>query len=248
MSDDYTIADHEFRDDDAYAFGKYRLTLRWLESLGTRGTLLNIGCGAGQFNALAAGLGFTVHGFEPDPEAFALALGNLPPERCDVQQLGIEEIPGERVADVIVMHDVLEHIEDEASTVARLATLLKPDGVLVTSVPALPTLFGYHDEQLGHFRRYTRRTLRAALQPAFRIDRLRYYGTTMVPVTLWFSRIRRAPYPTADAAGGGFTGRALGALCRAEARIPGPLGTSLVCMARPRADQCRPTTSSTNSS
>lgn len=231
MSDDYTIADHEFRDDDVYALGKYRLTARWLAALDTRGTLFNIGCGAGQFNAMAVDLGYTVHAFEPDPQAFGLAVANLPSKRCDVQQLGVADIPGEHVADVIVMHDVLEHIEDEGAAVARLAKLLKPDGALILSVPALPLLFGYHDEQLGHFRRYTRRTLRAALESAFRIDRLRYYGTTLVPVTLWYSRLRRKPYPTADAAGGGITGKVLALACRAEERVPGPIGTSLICMA-----------------
>jgi len=233
MTDAYTAADHEFRDDDAYALGKYQLTRRWLEQLNGRGTLLNIGCGAGHFNILAVELGFDVHGFEPDPRAFALAITHLPSQRCEVQQLGIEEIQGEHVADVIVMHDVLEHIKDEDSTVDRIATLLKPRGVLVLSVPAMPSLFGYHDEQLGHHRRYTRRTLRAALEPKFRIDRLRYYGATMIPVTLWFSRIRRESYPTANVARGGITGRALAAVCRMEERLPGPLGTSLVCMAHP---------------
>jgi len=235
LSDDYTIADHEFRDDDVYALGKYQLTKRWLQPLATRGTLLNIGCGAGQFNRTAVELGFDVHGYEPERKAFALAVTNKPSRRCDVQQLGLEEIAGEHTADVIVMHDVLEHIENESAAVARVATLLKPDGLLVMSVPAMPALFGYHDEQLGHYRRYTRRTLRAALQPAFQIDRLRYYGATLIPVTLWFSRLRRQPYPTANAAGGGLMGNALAMVCRVEERIPGPLGTSLVCMARPRS-------------
>jgi 2-polyprenyl-3-methyl-5-hydroxy-6-metoxy-1,4-benzoquinol methylase len=233
MSDDYTIADHEFRDDDIYALGKYQLTSRWLRSIDTRGTLFNIGCGAGQFNTMAADLGFTVRGFEPDPEAFALAQANRPPGPSTVQQLGVEQIEGEHVADVIVMHDVLEHIEDEAATVAHIRRLLKPDGVLVMSVPALPSLFGYHDEQLGHYRRYTRRSLRSALQTSFGIVHLRYYGTTLIPVTLWFSRIRRQPYPTANVAGGGLAGKALQILCQAEQRLPGPVGTSLVCMARP---------------
>lgn len=232
MSNDYTIADHEFRDDDAYAHGKYQLTARWLASIGAHGTLLNIGCGAGQFNGIAVALGFDVHGFEPDSRAYALAAARSSSDGCDVQQLGIEAIPGQHVADVVVLHDVLEHIEDEVSVVERLAALLKPEGVLVISVPALPSLFGYHDEQLGHFRRYTRRTLRAALEPTFEIDRLRYYGTTMVPVTLWYSRLRRKPYPTAAAAGSGLKGRVLDLACRAEQRIPGPIGTSLVCMAR----------------
>lgn len=233
MNDDYTIADHEFRDDDLYALGKYQLSRRWLQPLGSRGVLLNIGCGAGQFNAMGVDLGYTVQGFEPDPEACALAKASQPPEHCEVKQLGIEDIPGEHIADVIVMHDVLEHIEDEASTVTRLSTLLKPNGSLILSVPALPSLFGYHDEQLGHYRRYTRRTLRAALEPTFRLDRLRYYGVTMIPVTLWFSRIQRRPYPAGSVAAGGFGAKVLAAMIAAEVRVPGPLGTSLVCMAQP---------------
>ena len=235
MSDDYTNADHEFRDDDAYAFGKYELTARWLQPLQRRGHLLNIGCGAGQFNRMAVELGFDVHGYEPDPKAYALAVANRPADHCEVQQLGLQDITGEGIADIIVMHDVLEHIADEGAAVDHVARLLKRDGVLVMSVPALPSLFGYHDEQLGHYRRYTRRTLRAALEPAFRIDRLRYYGTALIPITLWFSRLRRRPYPTANVAGGGLTGRALALVCRAEERIPGPLGTSLVCLAYPRS-------------
>ncbi len=231
MSDEYTISDHEFRDDDAYAFGKYLLTARWIRPLETRGLLLNIGCGAGQFNELAVDLGFVVRGFEPDAQAFALAEKNLPARRCKVEQLGLEEIPREAAADVIVMHDVLEHIENETAAVAHVASLLKPSGVLVLSVPALPALFGYHDEQLGHWRRYTRRTLRAALERAFRIERMRYYGLTMLPLTLWYSRIRRSPYPTANVAGGGLSSRVFGAVCRVEERLPSPLGTSLVCMA-----------------
>jgi SAM-dependent methyltransferase len=227
----YTIADHEFRDDDAYAIGKYRLTARWLDRLPIRGSLLNVGCGAGQFNELAVGLGYEVRAFEPDPAAFALARAACPPG-CEISQVGLDEIPGIGIADVIVMHDVLEHLADDRAAVTRLGELLAPGGLLIVSVPAMPRLFGYHDEQLGHFRRYTRRTLRGALEPSFTIERLRSYGTTMIPITAWYSRLRRRPYPTAGASGGGLVAGALDLVCRIEERVPGPLGTSLVCRAR----------------
>lgn len=233
LDESYTIADHEFRDDDVYAIGKYRLTARWLRTLRGQGVLYNIGCGAGHFNTLASELGFGVRAFEPDPNAFALARASTP-KGCDVQQLGLDAIPGTAVADVVVMHDVLEHLEDDRDAVRHLAMLLKPAGTLVLSVPALPALFGYHDEQLGHYRRYTRRTLRAALEPTFKIKHLRFYGTTLMPITLWYSRLRRRPYPTAGASNTGVVARVLSLICRVEQRIPGPLGTSLICLARPR--------------
>src|SRR3954451_5611820 len=69
----YTLDDHEQRDSDPYALGKYALTLRWLQHREHGPKLLNIGCGGGVFNDHAAAVGFVVHGVEPDPPAFALA-------------------------------------------------------------------------------------------------------------------------------------------------------------------------------
>lgn len=232
LSPRYTQADHEFRDDDEYAASKYRLTLKWLRKAGARGVMYHIGCGAGLFNEDAVHAGFAVEAFEPDPRAFRRALANRPAASCSVHQLGIEGIVGDEVADVIVMHDVLEHLADDHDAVERLHRLLKPDGILILSVPAMQWLFGYHDEQLGHFRRYRKRSLRTVVQPRFDIRRIRYFGASMIPLTLWFSRWRRRPYPTSTAGGDGLVARAFRTLCRAEERFPGPVGTSLLCEAR----------------
>lgn len=135
--------------------------------------------------------------------------------------------------DSVLAVNVLEHIDDDRSAVERLRRLVVDDGRLVLSVPAMPSLFGYHDEQLGHYRRYTRHALEAVLAPAFVIERLRYFGFTLVPVTAYYSRLRRRPYPTGSAESGVLS-RAFRSLCALEARVPAPLGTSLVCLARPR--------------
>jgi hypothetical protein len=131
------------------------------------------------------------------------------------------------------MHDVLEHIEDDRAALARLHRLLVEDGHLVLSVPALPSLFGFHDEQLGHYRRYTRRSLRSVLSAAFDVQRMRYFGLGFLPITAYYSRFRRRPYPIGSV-GSGVVSRAFRGLCALEARVPSPLGTSLVCLARPR--------------
>jgi 2-polyprenyl-3-methyl-5-hydroxy-6-metoxy-1,4-benzoquinol methylase len=230
----YTTVDHEFRESDAYAQGKYRLTLRWLRDHRPGALLYNVGCGGGLFNRMAVDAGFHVQGFEPDPVAFELARRDCPEHGCAVHQLGVDEIEGEDVADVIVMHDVLEHIEDDRAVVERLRRLLVDDGVLVISVPALPSLFGFHDEELGHHRRYTRSSLRRVLAGEFEIIRLRYYGLTFIPITAYYSRFRRRPYPTSSTESG-MTSAAFRALCAVEGRVPTPLGTSLICLARPRA-------------
>jgi SAM-dependent methyltransferase len=228
----YDLADHQFRESDPYAIGKYRVTARWLRSLPTRGVLYNIGCGSGEFNEMAVQLGFIVEAFEPDAATFALAVGRRPTTRCQVRPLPLGAIPGQSVADVVVMHDVLEHIEDDPDAVAQVARILKPGGVLVVTVPALPALYGFHDEQLKHFRRYTRRSVRGLLGPIFDVDRIRYYGATLIPITWWFSRFRRRPYPTSTVASGGLMAGVLAGVCRVEGRMRAPIGTSLVAMCR----------------
>jgi 2-polyprenyl-3-methyl-5-hydroxy-6-metoxy-1,4-benzoquinol methylase len=238
VSNSYAALDHEFRESDAYAQGKYHVTLRWLRGRRPGSLLYNVGCGGGLFNRLAVDAGFRVEAFEPDPIAFELAQRDCPEQDCTVHRLGVGEIEGEEVANVIVMHDVLEHIEDDGSAVKRLRRLLVSDGILVISVPALPSLFGLHDEQLGHYRRYTRRSLRRALSGQFEITRVRYFGLAFIPVAAYYSRFRRRPYPTSSAESGVMSA-GLRALCAVEGRVPTPVGTSLICLARPRSPGTR---------
>jgi 2-polyprenyl-3-methyl-5-hydroxy-6-metoxy-1,4-benzoquinol methylase len=226
----YTWFDHVARDVDPYAAAKYRLTLDWLRRYGfSSDVIYNIGCGSGVFTSHAADAGFKVKAFEPDPSAYHLALRALP-AGCTVEMLGLQEIDSANEAKVIVMHDVLEHLPDSSRAVAQLHRLLRPEGLLVVSVPALPFLFGYHDEQLGHYRRYTKRTLRDALGRHFQIVRIRYFGFTFIPVTVWFSKVRRKRYGSGSR---GLLVRAFDVACRVEQKVPSPIGTSLLCLARP---------------
>ena len=67
---------------------------------------------------------------------------------------------GERF-DCILYIDVLEHIEDDVGELARAAPALAEGGSLVVLCPAFQTLFSAMDTALGHYRRYTARTLSA---------------------------------------------------------------------------------------
>ena len=103
----------------------------------------------------------------------------------------------------------------------------------VISVPAYQWLFGHHDVQLGHYRRYTRRSLLAVLREHFEIERSRYYGASLIPIALWFSKLSKQPYPVA-AASGGLMHAAMRALCSLESRIALPMGTSVLVRVRRR--------------
>ena len=63
--------------------------------------------------------------------------------------------------DCCVCLNVLEHIEDDAEALARMSEILSPGGVVVILVPAFPCLYGPIDGHLGHYRRYTRRSVSA---------------------------------------------------------------------------------------
>lgn len=87
--------------------------------------------------------------------------------------------------DLIVLLDVLEHIEEDRSVLAVLRNKLKPDGRLLVTVPALPWLWSRHDEIHHHKRRYTSRSLmRTALSAGLHVSRISYFNTLLFPAAL----------------------------------------------------------------
>lgn len=233
ISRDYTLADHQSRDSDSYALAKYRISLRWLESASPQGRLLNVGCGGGLFNSLAEDAGYSVVGVEPDSEAFRLALDRAD-GRYPVLHSGLFDFAADGTFDVVVLHDVLEHIDAEGSALDSIASLLKPFGHVVISVPASDLLFGFHDRQLGHFRRYSKASLRRALGDRFVIEKIRYVGMSGVPLVFWYSRVKKKPFPISNGSRG-LVGSAFALASALEQRIPGPFGTSVMVLARVRS-------------
>jgi SAM-dependent methyltransferase len=76
--------------------------------------------------------------------------------------------------DTILYVDVLEHIEDDRGELERAAARLRPGGRLVVLAPAHQWLFSPFDSAIGHFRRYTKRSLRELAPPGLELTRLRY--------------------------------------------------------------------------
>ena len=62
--------------------------------------------------------------------------------------------------------NVLEHIVDDAQALRDLAAVTKPGGRIVLWVPAYMQLYGDFDRKVGHFRRYTPKTVSAAVERA----------------------------------------------------------------------------------
>lgn len=156
---------------------------RHLPDAGTDGgcRIAEIGCGSGGMLEALDRFGPAV-GVEPDP-----ALGERARARgLDVRAGALpDDLPLEPGRwDAVCLFDVLEHVDDEAGALRACRRLLARAGCLVVTVPAYAWLWGRHDELLGHRRRYTARSLRAAVEAAgFAVTRLTYFNTVLaVPI------------------------------------------------------------------
>jgi ubiquinone/menaquinone biosynthesis C-methylase UbiE len=74
-----------------------------------------------------------------------------------------------------VSYNVLEHIEDHVDALRSMATLVRPGGRIILIVPAFMFAMSQVDIATGHVRRYTKKTLRAALTDAgLTVEKLHY--------------------------------------------------------------------------
>jgi len=102
----------------------------------------------------------------------------IPLIRFDLLQCPLPE----KIANVIVMLNVLEHIEDDFGALKKVFHMLKPGGALVLEVPAGKQLYDSYDEELQHFRRYSHADLITKLDKAgFNIVRKSHLGFFVFP-------------------------------------------------------------------
>jgi SAM-dependent methyltransferase len=142
--------------------------------------ILEIGAGTGSNLAMLQTFG-EVEAIEPDDGARALASkrsgiavkGGLLPD-------GVELEDGRY--DLIVLLDVLEHIDDDHGTLRVLTRKLTPGGKIVLTVPAAPWMWSSHDVAHHHKRRYTAGSFRAVLKGAgLRIRHMSHFNSLLFP-------------------------------------------------------------------
>lgn len=95
-------------------------------------TLLDYGCGTGEFLAAAKKKSWICAGLEPDAGAREQAIKN---HALNVQAPGeLKNIPGGQFGAITLWH-VLEHIHDLKATVMEFKRILSSKGVLIIAVP-----------------------------------------------------------------------------------------------------------------
>ncbi|MBK8955571.1 MAG: class I SAM-dependent methyltransferase [Saprospiraceae bacterium] len=108
------------------------MKLRWLKNLSDRGTLIDIGSGAGYFLNACKKQGYQVTGIEPDETTRNLSIEKF--QLSCYSESYLEEIKNE-TADLITMWHVLEHVPEPGSRLQQINRILKDSGYLIIAVP-----------------------------------------------------------------------------------------------------------------
>jgi SAM-dependent methyltransferase len=162
--------------------GRRELVARLLRRhAGARLMALDLGCGTGgALDMLGTGAGQVI-GLDLRPEGLADTRRRRPDGwlvQADAVRLPLRDA----TVDVITALDVLEHLDDEAA-LDEIHRVLRPCGVLLLTVPALPWLWSFRDRDAGHLRRYRRGDLVARVAAAgLRVVWLNHYQALLLPL------------------------------------------------------------------
>lgn len=137
--------------------------------------ILEIGCGIGTFTKILLKNGF-VTALDKNKRYLTIVKRTIISEKLNIAFGNIEKVKFSSMKfDSIVCLNVLEHIENDRKALSNIFYSLKDGGILIVLVPANKILFGTLDENLGHYRRYDKRTLSKFLTEAgFEIIKIRY--------------------------------------------------------------------------
>jgi SAM-dependent methyltransferase len=139
------------------------------------GLVAEVGCGHGLVQSqFRAAYGLPVDGFELNEHALAASVATDQPRFIyDIHERR-EEL--REKYSVVILFDVIEHIEDDSGFLESVLFHLKHGGLLIINVPALQFLFSKYDRAAGHLRRYSLGQLEGVC---------RTVGLSQVTATYW---------------------------------------------------------------
>ena len=133
--------------------------------------ILEVGCGIGTMSQKLAELADIIVGIEPNAaciERVAEAMRHEPKfslRPCHLEECDPVELRGHRF-DTVYCVNVLEHLEHDVAALQMFRDVIVPGGKVLIFVPAVAAAYGPLDAELGHHRRYSKRTLARAFADA----------------------------------------------------------------------------------
>ena len=219
------------------SLGSAQNYIAWLASL-ARPYLgdnpIEIGAGAGAYAEewLTEGIG-RITLTEADPHLLGELRSRFERDaRVTVRELDVTTSP-EAEHSAVVAFNVLEHIEDDAGALRSARNLLRPGGAIVMLVPAFELATSRFDLDIGHHRRYTKKTLGAAYRNAgIEVERLAYVNAPgLLGWIVAMKWLRRAP-PGEGVLLRAWDNVVVPVARRVEAVKPPPFGQSLLAVGR----------------
>jgi len=143
-----------------YYASKGRALLEMIKGLRVE-TVLDIGAGSGVFARQLIDAGVCQRAVCVDP-----AYGAEGTQSHNGHDIRFTRAADDAPAELILMMDVLEHVDDDVGLLRQAARNLRPQDRMVITVPAFQFLWSGHDEFLEHRRRYSRRQIEAVIREA----------------------------------------------------------------------------------
>lgn len=150
-----------------------RIILKEIPRVSKSSTVLDAGCGYGLYSMILAENGFNhIDAIDLDSKRIKNinnVLGELPRLRPNIKTYtgSLTELPFQKVSyDTVICSEVIEHIKDDTSAIKEIARVLKPNGVLILSVPYNSKYNQKIFKMFGHERPgYTKEMLVNILKP-----------------------------------------------------------------------------------
>jgi SAM-dependent methyltransferase len=151
---------------------------------------LEVGCGTG---FVLSGIAkshpnMSLSGSEIFLAGLSYASARVP--QAKLMQMDARQVPFLDEFDAIGAFDVLEHIEEDGDVLLQLYKAMKPQGVLLLTVPQHPNLWSASDEYACHVRRYRCCEVEAKVRGAgFNVLKSTSFVTLLLPAMMlsrWF--------------------------------------------------------------
>lgn len=148
--------------------------------------IIEPGCGTGANLLYFQQKGYVVEGFDVSDTAVAYCTQR----GLRAVKASFEDPPAieKGTYDVVLLPDVIEHVEDDGRCAEVAARLLRPGGALIVTTPADPSMWSHHDEVHHHKRRYRKAELVRVLSRAgLRLHFASHFNTLLYPLA-WIDR------------------------------------------------------------
>lgn len=152
--------------------------------------LLDLGCGTGDTIVRLAKRGFHPVGIDIRSEGLQ-TIKHVIPYIILLQADGIHIPIAHFTFDLAILLDVIEHIDDRV-LFSEIARVMKSNGFVIFSAPAIPWLWSFRDQATGHRKRYSRNDIeRLVADIGFKLLDLRYYQFFLFPILFLFRILGR---------------------------------------------------------